>query len=130
MLTIERILGPAPSVSSAKAKLEFVLLKEPPLRWRVPEMFYSSADAAWELSQGPGRTDESELCGRNQAVATQMSPPESGAAILGFIPFKSRLHSPEDKSLRRKVINDKFARRRYDAECCGAILANLRFWLV
>lgn len=91
-------------------------------------MFYLSPDAAWELSQGRGRMYESELCIRNQVATTQMSPAQAGAAILGLIPFK-RSHSPEDKSLRWKVINEKFASRGYDSECCRAILANLRFWL-
>lgn len=92
-------------------------------------MFYLSPDAAWELSEGRGRTYESELCIRNQVATTHMSPSESGAAIFGFIRFKRRLHSLEDKSLCWKVINDTFASRRYDSECCFAILANLRFWL-
>lgn len=128
MLIIESIQSPAALVVS-KAKLEFLVWKEPLLRWCVLEMFYLSPEAAWEPSQGRGRTYQSELCSRNQVGTTQMSPSESGAAILGFTPFKSRLHSLEDKSPRWKVINDKFARRQYDSECCCAILANLRFWL-
>lgn len=102
MLRIESIRSPAPLVSSGNAKLEILLLKDGNLFCRgggVLEMFYLSPDAAWELSEGRGRTYESELCIRNQVATTHMSPSESGAAIFGFIRFKRRLHSLEDKSL-------------------------------
>lgn len=85
-------------------------------------MFYLSPSAAWELSHGRGCTYESELCTRNEVETTQMSPSESGGAILDFfwlyLIFKRRLHSLEDKSLWRKVIND-FESRRYNSECCS-----------
>lgn len=116
MLIIESIRSPAPLV------LEILLLKDGNLvcgGGGVLGMFYLSA--AWELSQRRGRTSESEPCVRNQVATTQTSPSQSGAAILGFIRFKRRLHSPEDKSLCWKVINDTFASRRYDSECCCAV---------
>lgn len=91
-------------------------------------MIYLSPNAAWELSHGRRCTYEAELCIGNKVVTTQMSPSESGGAILDFIRlywiFSGRLHSLEDKSLCWKVIND-FVSRLFNG-CC-AVLANLGF---